>query len=387
MFAVLLALALVLTLATSGDAAMDAPDPIEGDDQANDLSGTGGDDLIHGNGGNDTIQGYGGDDTITGGGGDNHLKGGAGDDLVRGGPGNDWIEDRDSDGDDTLRGGGGDDTFDIHSPEGQTLANGWTGDDTFRWSAGEATLNGGDGDDTFALGGPGSPDQDEGPNSGSIDGGDGRDVVTLPFYSYAPRELLFRADGSAQLSDGTDTIDFANVEEFHLGRGDTLVDATQTTTGVHVEGEHDIFWDGDITLLGGSGNDTLIDGNVIDGGAGDDLLGASRFGSTLTGGEGGDTFAYDYDPYYDDPHGWYHSATAQITDFNPAEDRLSLTISYVEEYSEGPDTIHVDPPEVTIVSDPDNNQTLVMVNGEAAMALQGLSDLDPSLLDITYNPR
>lgn len=384
MFAFLLALALVLALATSGDAAMDAPDPIEGDDQANDLSGTGGDDLIHGNRGDDTIQGYGGDDTITGDGGDDHLKGGAGDDLVRGGPGNDWIEDRDSDGDDTLRGGGGDDTFDIHSPEGQTLANGWTGDDTFRWSAGDATLDGGRGDDSFTLE---SPDQDYGLNSGSIDGGDGWDIVTLPFYSYAQRDLMFRADGSAQLTDGTDTIEFANVEEFHLGVGDYLVDATQTATGVHVEGEHDIFWDGDITLLGGSGDDTLIDGNVIDGGAGDDWLGASRFGSTLTGGEGGDTFAYDYDPYYDDPHGWYHSATAQITDFNPAEDRLALTISYAETYYEGDNTVHVDPPEVTIVADPDNGQTLVLVNGRTAMALQGVSGLDPALLEVSYNPR
>ena len=388
MIAVLLSLLLALSLAFVGNndasaAPVEPTDPIDGSEEGDDLSGTGGDDLIHGHGGDDAIQGYGGNDTITGDGGDDHLKGGEGDDLVLGGPGNDWLEDRDSVGHDTLRGGGGDDTIWAYSPAGGTHAYGGAGNDELDWSAGDATLDGGTGDDSFTLE---SPDRDYGLNSGSIDGGDGWDIVTLPFYSYAQRDLMFRADGSAQLTDGTDTIEFANVEEFHLGVGDYLVDASQTTTGVHVVADHEVLFGGDVTLLGGSGNDTLIDGNVIDGGAGDDVLGASQSGSTLTGGEGNDTFAYEFNPYYEDEHGWYGSARATITDFNPAEDRLDLTVSYIEDWSQGPDPVHFDPPEVSIVDDPDNNQTIVMVGGDQAMVLQGVTGLDPSLLNVTYNP-
>lgn len=388
MIAVLIAFALLLAVTVAGsdaDAAPEptAPEPIDGSDDGDDLSGTGGDDLMHGRGGDDTIQGFGGDDTITGDAGDDYIRGGDGDDLVWGGRGNDHLRDRDTGGDDTMRGGAGDDTFDIQSPDGRTLAFGGADDDSFLWTDGEATLDGGTGDDSFTLE---SPDQDYGLNSGWIDGGGGRDIATLPFYSYAQRDLVFRADGRAQLTDGTDTIDIANVEEFHLGVGDYLVDASQTTTGVHVVADHDVLFGGDVTLLGGSGNDTLIDGNVIEGGAGDDVLGASQSGSTLTGGEGNDTFAYEFNPYYEDDHGWYGSARATITDFNPAEDRLDLTVSYIEDWSQGPDSVHFDPPGVSIVDDPDNNQTIVMVGSEQAMVLQGVTGLDPSLLNVTYNP-
>jgi len=73
---------------------------IAGDDSANTLTGTSGNDILLGYGGNDSLSGGDGDDILVGGAGNDTLNGGAGRDILIGGPGND-----------TLTGGIGSDTF------------------------------------------------------------------------------------------------------------------------------------------------------------------------------------------------------------------------------------------------------------------------------------
>lgn len=73
---------------------------IDGDQNANVLTGTAGDDTIDGQGGSDTILGNNGNDLILGGWGADKLNGGAGNDKINGGPGKN-----------TLTGGAGRDEF------------------------------------------------------------------------------------------------------------------------------------------------------------------------------------------------------------------------------------------------------------------------------------
>ena len=111
-------------------------DVICGNDRNNNsLDGLGGDDTIRGEGGNDTLNGGVGDDELYGGAGDDTLfgnegndmlfggagkdvlDGGAGKDELDGGLGDDMIVDKDLDGIDTFEGGGGIDTLDYSAPE------------------------------------------------------------------------------------------------------------------------------------------------------------------------------------------------------------------------------------------------------------------------------
>ncbi len=79
------------------------------DDFANNVGGTGGDDILPGLGGNDTVNGFGGDDDLDGGELRDRLTGGNGADTLDGGTGKDFI--RGDAGQDALRGGGGKDRF------------------------------------------------------------------------------------------------------------------------------------------------------------------------------------------------------------------------------------------------------------------------------------
>ncbi|MDF3414786.1 hypothetical protein HKX54_10005 [Sulfitobacter sp. M57] len=106
-----------------GDVSPDSPDypyytpydlANDGSDQApannaDLLSGDGGDDTIYGQDDDDTISGGAGDDLLDGGGDDDVITGGAGSDTIIGGSGNDTIDG--GDGDDSLTGGEGNDVF------------------------------------------------------------------------------------------------------------------------------------------------------------------------------------------------------------------------------------------------------------------------------------
>ncbi|MEQ1578311.1 MAG: calcium-binding protein [Hyphomicrobium sp.] len=86
-----------------------------GNQNANLLAGTAGNDQLIGLGGNDTLTGKAGDDRLDGGSGKDKLLGGAGNDTLKGGSGNDTLNGGSDGGDfehhDTLFGGAGADRF------------------------------------------------------------------------------------------------------------------------------------------------------------------------------------------------------------------------------------------------------------------------------------
>ncbi len=104
-------------------------DALEGDDNANWLSGWGGDDKLWGGVGNDQLYGGDGNDKLWGGVGNDSLTGGGGDDSLWGGAGND-----------SLTGGGGDDS--LWGGAGNDVLRGYGGDDVFGFDFGH-------GDDTI----------------------------------------------------------------------------------------------------------------------------------------------------------------------------------------------------------------------------------------------
>ncbi|MEM7487779.1 MAG: Hint domain-containing protein [Pseudomonadota bacterium] len=211
-------------------------------------------------------------DTFIGGAGDDVLRGMGGDDSLVGG-----------DGDDYLIGDGGADTLE-----------GGAGDDTLTNWSGAAVLSGGDGSDTFLL-----YDAANGFGAGFdgavVDGGEGgtdEDVLDLSDAA-GPLTVTFTGDEAGEVTDGTETFTFTGIERIVLGDGADVVDASASSTGIHV-----VTGDGDDTVVGGAGNDD-INGrqgdDVIDGGDGNDTLQGDRGDDSLSGGAGDDSIAGELD--------------------------------------------------------------------------------------------
>jgi len=185
---------------------------------ANSLTGTGGDDLLLGGLGNDTLRGLGGDDALDGGGGVNTLEGGAGNDTYRAGSTDTIIETAEAGHDtvlarqdfsllgnvedlilvevDALIGTGNALANLIVGNQGANRLTGGGGNDTLRGEAGADTLLGEAGDDVL-IGGLGND---------SLVGGEGQDtaVYALPWSA-----LTLRAGaGGAVLvtGEGEDTL-------------------------------------------------------------------------------------------------------------------------------------------------------------------------------------
>ncbi|MEP2532641.1 DUF4347 domain-containing protein [Shimia sp.] len=164
-----------------------------GNDQANLISGTGGDDTLSGLGGNDTLEGGAGTDSMSGGDGHDRLVAGADNDTLDGGAGNDFIDG--GTGADSMVGGAGNDRFTVDDAgdvvvetgsdngfdevrstinytltdhverltlsgagdlsgtgnSGDNFITGTTGDNIFRSGGGSDTFNGGAGEDRLIL--------------------------------------------------------------------------------------------------------------------------------------------------------------------------------------------------------------------------------------------
>jgi len=84
-------------------------DTLYGGDGSDTLQGNEGDDVLHGDGGDDILYGHAGRDTLFGGAGNDKLYGGEGNDLIHGGDGSDSIEG--GAGADIMTGGEGRDFF------------------------------------------------------------------------------------------------------------------------------------------------------------------------------------------------------------------------------------------------------------------------------------
>lgn len=150
---------------------------------------------------------------------------------------------------------------------------------------------------------------------------------------------------------------------------------------------------GDDTLLGGAGNDHLFAGageDLLLGGAGDDLLDGSQYfegqgdggADTLEGGEGADTLALGAadvatggagnDVFVLGGSGVFEPSAEypmpRVLDFDPETDRLELVMD-----GAGDEEI------TTLV---ENGGTTVLVDGTAVAHLDGVTSLDPGLIQI-----
>ncbi len=149
-----------------------------GDAAANNITGSGGDDLLSGLAGHDTLKGLGGDDELTGAWGNDVLSGNRGDDALAGDQGDDWLSG--GTGRDTLVGGGGSDK--LLGGGGADALVGQAGDDFIFGGDGNDRLRGGSGDDL-------------------LDGGAGLDVLIGGGGADRFRHSGLAADGADRIRD------------------------------------------------------------------------------------------------------------------------------------------------------------------------------------------
>ncbi len=377
------------------------PDRLVGGEGADTLDGGGGDDVLIGGVGNDSIVGGGGRDTIVSDAGDDVIEGGAGADsilLVDGGDGdgfgndtifggedgfdNDVLDmsnlpdevsvvyDGDEAGtvtrangvvdsaefqeierliltgrDDSVDGSADSAGLDIAAGAGDDLLIGGTGDDSLQGQAGSDVLNGGSGADTL----DGGDDDDTfgitgGFGSDSIVGGEGGlDDDLIAFDPLAgPVTVTYGGDEAGDITDGTDTLSFEEVERLVLTDGGDSVDAVLDDAGIDVDAGAgaDVVTggSGDDVVVGGTGSDTITGAggdNDLQGGDDDDVFRVDdRSGNdTITGGEGGVdddlvTFQPDGNPvtliFDGDEAGEITDCTGDTTTFTEIE-RFELT--------------------------------------------------------------
>ena len=132
-------------------------DLIRGTNDADMISGLGGNDRLRGRSGNDSMFGGDGNDRLDGENGNDMLVGGAGVDDLNGGDGADWLEGGDGNDDlngnlglDQLWGGAGDDK--LSGEEGNDILDGGAGNDRLEGGIGDDYLYGGAGRDTLTGG-------------------------------------------------------------------------------------------------------------------------------------------------------------------------------------------------------------------------------------------
>ncbi len=202
---------------SSNDVIVPAPEDLwlNGDDLANMLHGSAGDDHITGQDGDDALAGYAGNDQLEGGEGDDALNGGMGDDSLTGGAGADLLHGEA--GRDNLNGGTDADT--LQGCEGDDHLVGGDGNDSLVGGEGEDTLLGDAGDDALDGGG-GNDLLAGGAGSDTLDGGAGNDTIWGQTYDH-PDERADFLNGLA----GDDTLmlgagDYGNggdgADAFHL---------------------------------------------------------------------------------------------------------------------------------------------------------------------------
>ncbi|MGN7127666.1 cadherin-like domain-containing protein [Methylorubrum thiocyanatum] len=283
------------------------------------IGGTDGDDLILGTpcaddiaagAGDDNVDARGGDDLVEAGSGNDHVIAGDGSDTVLGGPGDDVVFA--GAGADRVSGGAGHDR--LFGEAGDDLLFGEAGDDLLDGGEGRDILDGGDGDDLL-LGGEGNDSLYGAAGADDLSGGAGADVLV----GEAGDDRLQGGEGADILLDGA-------------GRDLVLCEAGDDVIILALDGAAD-------TVDGGAGRDTLdLSAATVDlvvdlrnetlsapelgidriasieaiiAGSGDDRFVVDGRDLVLTGGGGGDVYAFAAP---DDPRDG--TRIVQITDFS-----------------------------------------------------------------------
>jgi Ca2+-binding RTX toxin-like protein len=165
-------------------------------------------------------------------------------------------------------------TLDAHAFTGPVTLTGGSGNDILIGGAGDDVLNGGLGDDLL-TGGPGT---------NAIEGGGGNDTVVESgnfdmTITGSPTAATLTQKVSAKVTY-TDNLTNVNQASLFGGAGNNKLDASE--------------FSGNVLLVGGGGNDTLLGGTgfgILLGGASNDTLTAGNNRSLLVGGTGKDTLS------------------------------------------------------------------------------------------------
>lgn len=403
-------------------------DSLSGGDGADTLLGESGDDSIDGEQGSDVLFGDAGDDTIMGGAGDDTIFGDVGyassssmgADYISGGEGNDLL--MGEDGDDTLEGNGGDvlsggDGDDLLLADDATdSVSGGAGMDTLTYTSEGVNvdlsgindieyLNGSSGGDDLSglsgfsavMGGAGN-DTIEYADGVSVDGGEGDDLLDGSNAASAMTgSEPFSNIESIVGSEYSDSIEASDVEYISGGGGDDyfalsgingividggegndMLDGSDDTDGFSID-----FNEGNVlgmeTLLGGSGDDTITadDGEspnsmLIDGGDGSDLLIGGNGDDTILGGAGDDTLeavdgAYSVDAGAgDDSLTFRGGESPEYLHGGEGEDTLTI-------YEGGDSNLYYGSGIETVILDADmnNDDTLQLHSGEGQYVVFG----------------
>ncbi len=275
--------------------------------------------IVEGRGGNDKITTQGGDDTIYGGTGNDTIFGNSGKDLIYGNENNDWIYG--GFGRDTIFGDDGNDN--ISGNDDSDYIAGGAGNDSLEGNAGNDSLDGGDGNDYIS----GGADTDRlwgGSGNDTLDGGASFDIMSGSvgddyYYVDNINDIVVEAENL-----GNDTV-FSLVnytsksytEVIRLGGSAISIQAQQWSELLVGNGQANIISAnlGDDTVLGGQGDDTLL------GGWGNDILVGGEGNDSLTGAEGVDTFSFNTGSAFRS----IDLGIDTITDFNPSQDKISLS--------------------------------------------------------------
>lgn len=235
-------------------------DTLFGGDGDDEISDSEGDDVVYAGAGSDTIGGWLGNDTLHGESGADYIEGCNGDDSITGGSGDDFLVGYDADGL-VLR------STDIAVDDGSAdTIEGGTGSDTIAGGGGADSLDGGDDADLFIFHNSFGAD--------TVIGGEGGIDEDVLDFSIATTSVTvtYSGDEAGTVTDGSDTLDFSEIETLILTDVADVVDAAADTVGVDIDAAG-----GDDTVTGGSSDDR------IEGGTGDD---------SITGGGGDDIFTY-----------------------------------------------------------------------------------------------
>jgi|GEM_PF-6184020 len=207
-------------------------------------------------------------DSITGGNLADLLSGLAGTDTINGGAGNDTLFG--CDGDDVLDGGAGNDSLEGNS--GQDILNGGIGNDL---------LEGGEGNDVLLGGALGSD---------ILEGGEGNDTLHGSLNAESIN-VLDENSAAAQIPN-------TNINQVQTGLNEVLAAIKSLLTAANNGGD------------------------ILSGGAGEDVLSVTDGDNTLSGGTGADTFQFLFSQEVP-------GSLNEIRDFRPGED--SIVIQGVEE--------------------------------------------------------